>query len=136
MVATTKSKASLAPSYATQSDEAKYRTKYRELKIKTKEMEDENSKLETRIMAARRQINRLRLERSILYDRLQLAHNAMLPWIHPSANPFQMDHLDPRRLPTIDELAKREKAMYQVKPGQTPSSTSGQKTSVSAPSFA
>ncbi|BGP01326.1 hypothetical protein RTG_01200 [Rhodotorula toruloides ATCC 204091] len=56
---------------ATQADDVKYRQKYKELKAKLAEIEEDNTKLSVRILKSKKAIQRLRIERSILYDRLQ-----------------------------------------------------------------
>ncbi|GAA5836157.1 hypothetical protein JCM9279_002212 [Rhodotorula babjevae] len=56
---------------ATQSDDAKYRQKYKELKTKVLEIEEDNTKLSVKILKSKKAIQRLRIERAILYDRLQ-----------------------------------------------------------------
>ncbi|GAA5925504.1 hypothetical protein JCM3775_001427 [Rhodotorula graminis] len=56
---------------ATQSDDAKYRQKYKELKTKVLEIEEDNNKLSVKILKSKKAIQRLRIERAILYDRLQ-----------------------------------------------------------------
>ncbi|KAK9897710.1 hypothetical protein P389DRAFT_60877 [Cystobasidium minutum MCA 4210] len=70
-----KSKAYANP-LASRADEIKYRTKYKQLRGKVKEIEEENAKMQAKILKTKRQIQRLRLERSILYDRFQEAKNA------------------------------------------------------------
>ncbi|GAA5823235.1 hypothetical protein JCM3770_000092 [Rhodotorula araucariae] len=56
---------------ATQTDDAKYRQKYRELRTKVQEIEEDNTKLSVKILKSKKAIQRLRIERAILYDRLQ-----------------------------------------------------------------
>ncbi|GAA5829632.1 hypothetical protein JCM5353_003107 [Sporobolomyces roseus] len=64
-----KSKAYSNP-ISTQADDAKYRTKYKELKAKVSEIEDDNTKLSVKILKSKKAIQRLRIERAILYDRV------------------------------------------------------------------
>ncbi|GAA5873565.1 hypothetical protein JCM1840_005962 [Sporobolomyces johnsonii] len=68
--AASKSKAYSNP-LATQADDAKYKSKYKELKAKVQEIEEDNTKLSMRILRSKKAIQRLRIERAILYDRLQ-----------------------------------------------------------------
>ncbi|GAA6038941.1 hypothetical protein JCM8097_000584 [Rhodosporidiobolus ruineniae] len=56
---------------ATQADDVKYRGKYKELKGKVQEIEEDNTKLSVQILKSKKAIQRLRIERAILYDRLQ-----------------------------------------------------------------
>ncbi|KAG6817874.1 hypothetical protein H0H87_001706 [Tephrocybe sp. NHM501043] len=51
-------------------EDAKYQTKYRELKRKVKEIEIDNDKLHFKVLQAKRSIQRMKLERAILYERL------------------------------------------------------------------
>lgn len=66
----TKSKA-YSSTVAIQGDAAKYRQKYKELKRKTREIEVENDKLHLKTLRIKRNIQRMRLERAILYERLE-----------------------------------------------------------------
>ncbi|CDH59443.1 hypothetical protein RO3G_14196 [Lichtheimia corymbifera JMRC:FSU:9682] len=50
--------------------EDKYKTKYKELKRRIRQIEDENDALHIRIYKARKSINRLRLERTFLLERM------------------------------------------------------------------
>ncbi|WFD48336.1 hypothetical protein GLX27_003005 [Malassezia furfur] len=65
-----KSKAYLS-SVAIQSDATKYRQKYKELKRKVREIENENDKLQATTLRIKRNIQRLQLERAILYERIE-----------------------------------------------------------------
>ncbi|POY72680.1 hypothetical protein BMF94_4509 [Rhodotorula taiwanensis] len=56
---------------ATQADDAKYRQKYGELRKKLTQVEEDNTKLSVKILRSKKAIQRLRIERAILYDRLQ-----------------------------------------------------------------
>ncbi|KAG6884767.1 hypothetical protein C0993_008464 [Termitomyces sp. T159_Od127] len=51
-------------------EDAKYQTKYRELKRKVREIETDNDKLHFKVLQAKRSIQRMKLERAILYERL------------------------------------------------------------------
>ncbi|KDE07372.1 hypothetical protein MVLG_02413 [Microbotryum lychnidis-dioicae p1A1 Lamole] len=65
------SKAIFANPLQTQADDVKYRTKYQQLKGKLQEVEQDNAKLALRVLRSKKSIQRLRIERAILYDRLQ-----------------------------------------------------------------
>ncbi|GAA5975971.1 hypothetical protein JCM10908_005342 [Rhodotorula pacifica] len=65
------SKKAYGSGVATQADDAKYRQKYGELKRKLAEVEEDNTKLSVKILRSKKAIQRLRIERAILYDRLQ-----------------------------------------------------------------
>ncbi|KAI9090846.1 hypothetical protein DFS34DRAFT_342383 [Phlyctochytrium arcticum] len=52
----------------------RYKKKYRELKRKLAEIEDDNGIMEQELGACRKRIGRLRFERSLLYERLQTVH--------------------------------------------------------------
>jgi hypothetical protein len=56
---------------AVQSDAAKYRGKYKELKKKVRQIEVENDRLHLKTLRIKRNIQRMRLERAILYERLE-----------------------------------------------------------------
>lgn len=56
---------------AVQTDAAKYRGKYKELKLKVWQIEKENDKLHFKTLRIKRNIQRMRLERAILYERLE-----------------------------------------------------------------
>ncbi|RHZ68890.1 hypothetical protein Glove_292g22 [Diversispora epigaea] len=56
---------------ASAADEIKYKRKYRELKKKIRDMEEENEKLQNKLTKAKKNIQRLRIERSFLFDRLK-----------------------------------------------------------------
>ncbi|KAJ4479240.1 hypothetical protein J3R30DRAFT_2737127 [Lentinula aciculospora] len=51
-------------------EDVKYQAKYKELKRKVKEIEADNDKLHFKVLNAKRNIQRMKLERAILYDRL------------------------------------------------------------------
>lgn len=52
-------------------DDLKYKRKYKELKKKIREMEEENEKLSLKLTRAKKNIQRLKIERSFLFDRLE-----------------------------------------------------------------
>ncbi|KAM0788158.1 hypothetical protein ACM66B_001320 [Microbotryomycetes sp. NB124-2] len=54
-----------------QSDDSRYQQKYVELKVKLKDLEDDNASLALRVLQSKKAIQRLRLQRAILYDRVQ-----------------------------------------------------------------
>ncbi|GAA5961001.1 hypothetical protein JCM3765_006498 [Sporobolomyces pararoseus] len=66
-------------------DDIKYRTKYKELKVKVHEIEEDNSKLSVKILKSKKAIQRLRIERAILYDRLQKTTAPTNPYALSSA---------------------------------------------------
>ncbi|SCV74188.1 BQ2448_6620 [Microbotryum intermedium] len=74
------SKAIFAHPLQTQADDAKYRTKYQQLKGKLQEVEQDNAKLALRVLRSKKSIQRLRIERAILYDRLQNSSNPTDPY--------------------------------------------------------
>ncbi|CAD6884196.1 unnamed protein product [Tilletia controversa] len=53
------------------SDVFRYRSKYKELKRKIREMETDNERLHLKTLRVKRNIQRMRLERAILYERLE-----------------------------------------------------------------
>ncbi|KAI8142731.1 hypothetical protein BJV82DRAFT_614071 [Fennellomyces sp. T-0311] len=64
----------LFPSFINQNlimSEDKYRSKYKELKRRVRDIEDDNDLLHVRIHKARKSINRLRLERTFLLERME-----------------------------------------------------------------
>ncbi|KAH9077041.1 hypothetical protein EDB83DRAFT_2347918 [Lactarius deliciosus] len=63
-------------------EDAKYKAKYRELKKKVKEIEMDNDKLQVKVLQSKRNIQRLRLERAILYERLSSRQS--FPNAHPT----------------------------------------------------
>ncbi|KAK4048605.1 hypothetical protein OIO90_005775 [Microbotryomycetes sp. JL221] len=52
-------------------DDSRYKMKYVELKTKLRDLEDDNSILALKVLQNKKAIQRLRLQRAILYDRLQ-----------------------------------------------------------------
>ncbi|KAE8265660.1 hypothetical protein A4X09_0g6571 [Tilletia walkeri] len=53
------------------SDVFRYRSKYKELKRKIREMEADNERIHLKTLRVKRNIQRMRLERAILYERLE-----------------------------------------------------------------
>ncbi|KAK0550451.1 hypothetical protein OC846_003648 [Tilletia horrida] len=53
------------------SDVFRYRSKYKELKRKIRDMEADNERIHLKTMRVKRNIQRMRLERAILYERLE-----------------------------------------------------------------
>ncbi|KAF9077028.1 hypothetical protein BDP27DRAFT_712942 [Rhodocollybia butyracea] len=51
-------------------EDSKYQAKYKELKRKVKDIESDNEKLHFKVLNAKRNIQRMKLERAILYERL------------------------------------------------------------------
>ncbi|MCO5613997.1 hypothetical protein L7F22_068277 [Adiantum nelumboides] len=68
---TTSTKNAYSSHLAIQSDAAKYRGKYKELKKKVRQIEIENDRLHVKTLRIKRNIQRMRLERAILYERLE-----------------------------------------------------------------
>ncbi|KAJ7241941.1 hypothetical protein B0H12DRAFT_1133105 [Mycena haematopus] len=52
-------------------EDVKYQAKYKDLKRKVKEIEADNDKLHFKVLQAKRSIQRIKLERAVLYERLQ-----------------------------------------------------------------
>ncbi|KAK7060380.1 hypothetical protein VNI00_001145 [Paramarasmius palmivorus] len=83
-------------------EDVKYQAKYKELKRKVKEIESENDKLHFKVLQAKRNIQRMKVERAILYERLaavppspELNEHQSLPPINPAGNPHLPDHVQP-----------------------------------------
>ncbi|KAI8913799.1 hypothetical protein DFJ77DRAFT_464714 [Powellomyces hirtus] len=53
-------------------DDAKYKRKYRELKHKISEVEEDNQRLEDEYLMAKKRLSRIKFERQLLLDRLQV----------------------------------------------------------------
>lgn len=110
------SKAAFANPITSQAEELKYKTKYRELKAKVGEVEEDNTKLQLKILKSKKNIQRLRIERAILYDRLQsnttptnpyalnLSHLAALA-TNPTSSTAPPTILDPPTYPLLDPNA-------------------------------
>ncbi|KAI8365276.1 uncharacterized protein BYT42DRAFT_589421 [Radiomyces spectabilis] len=60
-------------------EDVKYRNKYRELKKRIRDIEEENDLLHIRLYKARKNISQLKLERTFLLDRMEKVHGASLP---------------------------------------------------------
>ncbi|PWY97802.1 hypothetical protein BCV70DRAFT_213397 [Testicularia cyperi] len=93
----TKSKA-YSSTVAIQGDAAKYRLKYKELKKKVREIEVENDKLHLKTLRIKRNIQRMRLERAILYERLE-AETQANDRDDPYRRPDPVDVREPRDYP-------------------------------------
>ncbi|PKI85224.1 hypothetical protein MVES1_001459 [Malassezia vespertilionis] len=122
-----KSKAYLS-SVAIQSDATKYRQKYKELKRKVHEIEQENDKLHVMSLRIKRNIKRLLLERSILYDRMESEMHTMQSHV-VDASPKEADETttakleDSAVLDDADATAAPTTTILQEKLEQTEDST-------------
>jgi hypothetical protein len=65
-----KSKMKLSHGVAAGAEDSKYQTKYRDLKKKVKELEADNDRLHFKVLEARKNVTRMKLERAVLYERL------------------------------------------------------------------
>ncbi|CAK5262493.1 unnamed protein product, partial [Mycena citricolor] len=72
-------------------EDVKYQAKYKDLKRKLKEIEADNDRLHYRVLQAKRSIQRMKIERAVLYERLQLVPTSPEPQerhthssVHPS----------------------------------------------------
>ncbi|KAG1783048.1 hypothetical protein EV702DRAFT_1059853 [Suillus placidus] len=100
-------------------EDEKYQTKYKELKRKVKEIETDNDKLQYKVLMAKRSIQRMKLERAVLYERLSAVppspdlHSHPLPPTHsgpgvPPPHPRDIgatahhQHRDHRDFPPVD----------------------------------
>ncbi|KAJ7094465.1 hypothetical protein B0H15DRAFT_829690 [Mycena belliarum] len=82
-------------------EDVKYQAKYKDLKRKVKEIEADNDKLHFKVLQAKRSIQRMKLERAVLYERLQLVppspelqDRLPLPPVQPSPG---MAHQQPQQ---------------------------------------
>ncbi|KAF9263719.1 hypothetical protein L218DRAFT_959242 [Marasmius fiardii PR-910] len=73
-------------------EDVKYQAKYKELKRKVKEIEQDNDRLHFKVLQAKRNIQRMKIERAILYDRLasfppspELNDRQSLPPMNPAS---------------------------------------------------
>ncbi|KAF5363464.1 hypothetical protein D9756_000178 [Leucocoprinus leucothites] len=73
-------------------EDVKYQAKYKDLKRKVKDIEGDNDKLQLRIMQAKRSLQRMKLERAILYERISSAPSAADPLGAPSGPPLPAHH--------------------------------------------
>ncbi|KAF8843092.1 hypothetical protein BDN67DRAFT_964728 [Paxillus ammoniavirescens] len=71
-------------------EDEKYQAKYKELKRKVKEIETDNDKLQFKVLVAKKSIQRMKLERAVLYERLSAVppspdvhSHHVLPPLHP-----------------------------------------------------
>ncbi|KAG1892191.1 hypothetical protein F4604DRAFT_1966449 [Suillus subluteus] len=100
-------------------EDEKYQTKYKELKRKVKEIETDNDKLQYKVLMAKKSIQRMKLERAVLYERLSAVppspdlHSHALPPTHagpgvPPPHPRDIgatahhQHRDHRDFPPVD----------------------------------
>ncbi|KAF9354370.1 hypothetical protein BGX26_007793 [Mortierella sp. AD094] len=67
---------------STTADDIKYKRKYKDLKKRIRDIEEDNDILNIKLSRARKNIHRLRVERSFLFDRLDHSENAT----HPSTS--------------------------------------------------
>ncbi|KIJ69950.1 hypothetical protein HYDPIDRAFT_23106 [Hydnomerulius pinastri MD-312] len=94
-------------------EDEKYQAKYKELKRKVKEIEMDNDKLQFKVLTAKKSIQRMKLERAVLYERLSAvppspdihSHHALppmhagpgVPPQHPQQMPPSTHHRDHSR---------------------------------------
>ncbi|KAI9574784.1 hypothetical protein HD554DRAFT_2011749 [Boletus coccyginus] len=99
-------------------EDEKYQAKYKELKRKVKEIEMDNDKLQFKVLMAKKSIQRMKLERAVLYERLSAVPpspdvhgHASLPPLHagpgvppqhPQQKPGSGQHRDPRSMDISD----------------------------------
>ncbi|KIJ44260.1 hypothetical protein M422DRAFT_30410 [Sphaerobolus stellatus SS14] len=81
-------------------NDRKYLQKYNDLKQKVKEIEQDNERLQIKVLKTKRNIQRLRIERSILYERLQSMPppDAHLPPPQPPY-PYHPEQVPPHAYP-------------------------------------
>ncbi|KAI8883218.1 HMG-box [Backusella circina FSU 941] len=75
----------------------KYRQKYKDLKKRIREIEEENDVLNIRLYKARKNIRHLKLERTFLLDRMEKSHNTSLDFSDNSdigSDIFSHDEVD------------------------------------------
>ncbi|CAH1763649.1 20380_t:CDS:2 [Entrophospora sp. SA101] len=80
-------------------EEIKYRRKYKELKKKIHEMEEENDKINLKLVRAKKSIQRLKIERSFLVDRLEQSQQHI-----NNESGSEISSSPPRAMDTDDEL--------------------------------
>lgn len=124
----TKSKA-YSSTVAIQGDAAKYRLKYKELKKKVREIEVENDKLHLKTLRIKRNIQRMRLERAILYERLEAESQAT-----PSAAAYPPPPPLPHHYDVGDVDAHRDGA-YRDGLAGTPSSAAARRGAAEYPPY-
>ncbi|EIN10518.1 hypothetical protein PUNSTDRAFT_51149 [Punctularia strigosozonata HHB-11173 SS5] len=84
-----------APGIVAGVEDVKYQAKYKDLKRKVKEIEADNDKLQYKVLQAKRNIQRMKLERAILYERLSMIppspehHGRPLPPVGIQQAPLQ-----------------------------------------------
>ncbi|PVF96501.1 hypothetical protein CPB86DRAFT_508150 [Serendipita vermifera] len=90
----TKSKA-YQTTIAAEADDLKYESKYKELKKKVKEVEEDNEQLYVKILQAQQSIQRLRLERALIYERLASLPPPSVAPVTSSSNAMQITDQEP-----------------------------------------
>ncbi|KAF0550466.1 HMG-box [Gigaspora margarita] len=93
------------------SDEMKYKRKYRELKKKIREMEEENEKLTLKLTKAKKNIQRLRIERNFLFDRLEQSQPTNESESEPSSSPQRV-------IDSEEELSSQEELLEDQRTGK------------------
>ncbi|KAG0302175.1 hypothetical protein BGZ98_007730 [Dissophora globulifera] len=73
------SERAVAAAAATTADDIKYKRKYKDLKKRIRDIEEDNDILNIKLSRARKNIHRLRVERSFLFDKLDHSDNATHP---------------------------------------------------------
>ncbi|KAG0212490.1 Tyrosine-protein phosphatase dsp1 [Mortierella sp. GBA30] len=69
---------------ATSAEDVKYKRKYKDLKKRIRDIEDDNDVLNIKLSRARKNVHRLRVERSFLFDKLDQSESGTQA--HPSAS--------------------------------------------------
>ncbi|CDZ98714.1 hypothetical protein [Phaffia rhodozyma] len=81
-------------------DIQKYKAKYKDLKLKVKQIEKDNDKLLLKILKAKKDIQRARLERAIIYERLSVPIEPPAP-TDPSLPSYESHFLPPAPSPSL-----------------------------------
>ncbi|KAL5507828.1 hypothetical protein ACEPAH_5446 [Sanghuangporus vaninii] len=85
-------------------EDVKYAAKYRDLKHKVKEIEADNDRLMFKVLQAKRNIQRAKLERAVLYERL-----AQLPASPPQGNvPLPPQHVAQQQVPAGGSVPRHQ----------------------------
>ncbi|KAG2013328.1 hypothetical protein CC2G_010250 [Coprinopsis cinerea AmutBmut pab1-1] len=91
-------------------EDVKYQAKYKELKRKVKDIEADNDKLQVKVMNAKLTIQRMKMERAVLYERLALSPNSPslqdrvpLPMAAPSGVPPHQPMSTPHHLRDVHD---------------------------------
>ncbi|KAI0053681.1 hypothetical protein FA95DRAFT_1568537 [Auriscalpium vulgare] len=113
------------PGIAAGAEDAKYKAKYRELKKKVKEIEADNDKLLFKTLQSKRNIQRMRIERAILYERLsahppspRLHHREPAPNVYAAPPPSQ--HYPPHQAPPRAHHAHHPREVAYEQPHMIP----------------